>query len=139
MNVDFIKFCSNKFIAKPSKIHGIGIFANQNFKSDFLLETVIPYKISKLLFFINIAYIKLCIFCKKKNKTNLFKYLGYTGEVFHVLPTMFMYSNHSKDNANIKIIYNKDQNTYSVITIKDINIGDEILLNYKTQNFFYKS
>lgn len=139
MNIPFITFSSNQFIAKTSKIDNIGIFANKDFKSDFLLETVIPYKISKLLFYINIVYIKLSVFCKKKNKTNLFKYLSYSGEVFHILPTMFMYSNHSRNQPNIKIIYNKDSNTYSILSIKDINIGDEILLNYKTENFFYKS
>lgn len=133
------KFYSNKFGIKKC-IYGLGVFSNENIKAGTLLEEVIPWKISRLLFILHLFINKIYKVLKIKNRTNLFKFLAYDNKekIFHILPTMLMYSNNSKDQANIKCIYDDKSSTYRLIVIKDILIGEQILLKYGLQKIFYK-
>lgn len=133
------KFYSNKFGIKKC-IYGLGVFSNENIKAGTLLEEVIPWKISRLLFILHLFINKIYKVLKIKNRTNLFKFLGYDNKqkIFHILPTMFMYSNNSKDQDNIKFVYDDKIGVYRLIVIKDILIGEQLLLKYSLQKIYYK-
>ena len=50
---------------------------------------------------------------------------------------MFMYSNNSKDQDNIKFVYDHKLGVYRLIVIKDILIGEQLLLKYSLQKIYY--
>jgi hypothetical protein len=138
--MEICKFYSGKFSIKKCE-YGLGVFSNENIKADTIIEEIIPLKISKELFILHLFINKIFKFFKIKNKTTLFKFLGFENKekTFHVLPSMFMYCNHSRDMHNIKCIYNHESGIYKLILIKDVLIGDQILLNYNMQHIFYKN
>jgi hypothetical protein len=138
--MEICKFYSAKFSIKKCE-YGLGVFSNENIKSDTVLEEIIPLRISKELFTLHLLINKICKFLKIKNKTTLFKFLGFESKekIFHVLPTMFMYCNHSTNMSNIKCIYNNESGLYKLILTKDVSTGDQILLNYNMHHIFYKN
>lgn len=133
-------FYLNKFSVRSSSRHGLGVFANEDVQKGILLESCIPYKISITIFLINLTIMKIFKFLKVKYSTNIFKYLGIDikNNEIHVLPTMFMYANHTRENPNIKIDYSVENQTYNIYTSKNIKAGEEVLLTYALENFFYK-
>jgi SET domain-containing protein len=133
------KFYSNKFSIKKC-IYGLGVFSNENIKAGTLLEEIIPWKMSRILFILYLFINKIYSLLKIENRTNLFKFLGYDNQqkIFHILPTMFMYSNNSKDQDNIKFVYDNRLDIYRLIVIKDILIGEQLLLKYSVQKIYYK-
>lgn len=133
-------YFNNFSIRFISKEKGFGVFSNVSLKSGSVIDYVMPHKMSKLFTIFGIFFIKFKFLFTRRIITNIFKYLGFDNKrhVFHICPTMFNYCNHSRVRANIAFNFNYDTQIYTIVAIKDINVGDEILLEYKSHNFYYK-
>lgn len=133
-------FYLNKFSVKKSNRNGYGVFANEDIQADILLECCIPYKISITIFLINLFIMNIFKILRIKYSTNIFKYLGadIKNNQIHILPTMFMYANHTRENPNIKISYSDELKAYTIYSLKNIKKDEEVLLRYSFENFFYK-
>jgi uncharacterized protein len=108
-----------KYNLKPSKIHGIGVFAVEFIKKDTITSEYrepIDYRVN-----INDD------FCK----TDFAKHFGYNPigtDYLEFAGDGSMFTNHS-DFPNRKRVGNK------MIAIKDIEIGEELTCNYKEIDF----
>ena len=118
---------------RPSKVHGLGVFANANIKSGTVLDTVKPFRIDNFTFYIILLINYFLKFVKNSRKTNFQKIIflnKFQNKLeAHFVPSPLCYLNHS-ENPNIMIDYIGD--FYIFKTTVDIKKGEEFFLRYKS-------
>ena len=108
-----------KHTLKPSKINGIGLFANQNIKKG---EVVYEVVLADDLLLTNNEFITLT--SSQKSTIEHFGYFDKKLSKWHLANDDIKFCNHSP-NSNVSLIGSK------LIALRNINSGDEILHNYQ--------
>ena len=137
---------SDLFFVKKSKLHGNGLFAKKFIKKDTnLLDlkfTVLPkdyaenYIDNNLLYSeIEQQFIKYYNVLAFDNYLNKIHFKCANGEDHYIYMMLlgdasFINNSFTDDNQNVKIIYNSEYQKMYMYSVKDIQIGEEILVNY---------
>lgn len=137
---------SDLFFVKKSKIHGNGLFAKKFIKKDknildlkyilFPKEAIEKYKNATIDYseiekeFIK--YYELLTFDNYLNKLHFKCLNGHSHIIYAILlgDTSFINNSFNDENQNIKILYSSESKRIHIRTTRDIEIGEEILMNY---------
>jgi len=137
---------SDLFFVKKSKLHGNGLFAKKFIKKDTnLLDlkfTVLPKDYAEKCIENNLSYseieeqfikyYKVLTFDNYLNKIHFKCADGYSHYIYMMLlgDASFINNSFSDDAQNVKIIYNSEDEKIYMSSVKDIQAGEEILVNY---------
>ena len=118
--------CSSTDLSvRPSQIHGVGVFAEKNFKTEDVIEIfpIVPLSFrthyqgdARVLDYSAVKYCE-CEECKKHGYV-IFIRLGYGG----------LYNHQDNENADLFIDYNQFYG--KCVAKKNIVAGEEIFINY---------
>ncbi len=111
---------------KESGIHGIGLFADQFIPKGTEIWKFTPgfdqkFTREQILSFPDLLQIYIYKYCWRSKKSKLYCFSADNGKYF----------NHSK-NPNVLSEYRDDEEEVITVTIKDIEIGEEILDDYSS-------
>jgi|ERR1035437_2314790 SET domain-containing protein len=111
---------------KESKIHGIGLFADQFISKGTEIWRFTPgfdqkFTREQILSFPDLLQTYIYKYCWRSKKSKLYCFSADNGKYF----------NHSK-NPNVLSEYRDSEEEVITIAIKDIQIGEEILDNYSS-------
>ena len=111
---------------KESKIHGIGLFADQFIKKGTEIWRFTPgfdqkFTKEQILEFPDMLQIYIYKYCWRSKKSKLYCFSTDNGKYF----------NHSK-NSNVLSEYRDGEEEVITVAIKDIGIGEEILDDYSS-------
>ena len=111
---------------KPSRIHGIGLFAEQAISKGMIIWKFTPgfdqkFTREQILGFPDLLQIYIYKYCWRSKKSKLYCFSADNGK----------YCNHSK-NPNVLSEYRDNEEEVITVAIKDIEIGEEILDDYSS-------
>jgi hypothetical protein len=137
---------SDLFFIKKSKLHGNGLFAKKFIKKDtYLLDlkfTVLPKDCAVKYIENNslyseiekqfIKYYNVLTFDNYLNKIHFICADGYSHYIYMMLlgDASFINNSFSDDNQNVKITYHPKEEKMYMSSVKDIQVGEEIITNY---------
>ena len=111
-----------KYSLKPSNLHGIGVFTEEDISKNFCIVEASP------LLDINLTEEQFsCLTSKEQEEI---KHHGHFDKVlnkWHVDFDMTRFANHSVD-CNLKQSYN--EKGYHISSVRDIKKGEELTINY---------
>jgi SET domain-containing protein len=129
---------ANKLTLKYSDIHGVGVFARENITKGEILDSSRPLRINICLCIISIFIHKILRLLGLDNSTNIFNFIflgksrinSTDKKTAHIVPSLLSYCN-SSDKPNIKIYFDYSSQIYYFFSLRNISLGEEILIEYK--------
>lgn len=124
-------FLNPNLLVHSSPVHGLGIFANENFNEGELLECSPFLELALPFDLLNDKVLRDYVFLNKKEEL-----AGLGPKTYLGLGYISLYNHQDKPNA--KIVFDYKHLTACITALKDIQKGEEIFISYGASYFKFR-